>query len=105
MQRHPVPDANADGGNLVLAAFALVGPPHPYADPVVAAFAAHRQARERADDPVLDGGDEAAHVRRAPPEVEHDVADALAGAVIGELAAAAGDMDREARLDQLVRPR
>ena len=50
-------------------------------------------------------GDEAAHVRRAALEIEHDVADALARTVIGELAAAAGDVDRKARLDQLLRPR
>ena len=59
---------------------------------------------QRADDPFLDGGDEAAHVRSAALEVEHDVADPLAGAVIGELAAAAGGMHWKARLDQLVRP-
>ena len=34
-----------------------------------------------------------------------DIADALARAVIGELAAAAGGVDRKARVDQLLRPR
>jgi hypothetical protein len=55
--------------------------------------------------PFFDGGDEAAHVRRAALEIEHDIADPLAGAVIGELAAAAGAMDRESRFDQLLRLR
>ena len=38
-------------------------------------------------------------------EIEHDVADPLAGTVIGELAAAAGGVHRKARLDQFLRPR
>ena len=59
-------------------------------------------AGERADDPFLERGDEAAHVRAAALEVEHDIGHPLAGAVIGELAAAPGRMDRKARLDQLL---
>ncbi len=57
------------------------------------------------DDPFLDRGDEAAHVRRAALEIEHDIADPLAGTVIGELPAAADHMHRKTRLDQLLRPR
>ena len=93
VQRHPVPHADADRGDLVLGAFALVGPSHPNADAVVAAFAGDVEGGKRADDPFLDGGDEAAHIGRAPLEIEHHVADALAGTVIGELAAAAGAVD------------
>ena len=48
-------------------------------------------------------GDEAAHIRRAALEIEHDIADALARPVIGELAAAAGHVDRKARVDQFGR--
>ena len=71
----------------------------------LAPLAAHVEGGERADDPFLERGDEAAHVRRAALEIEHHIADPLAGAVIGELAAAAGGVDREARLDQLLRLR
>src|SRR5580692_11503424 len=101
VQRHPALDANADCRDLVLVSLALVRPPHPHADAVAAALAAHVESGERADDPFLDGGDEAAHVRRTALEIEHDITDALAGAVIGELAAAARDVNRETRLDQL----
>ena len=63
------------------------------------------KAGKRADDPFLDGGNEAAHVGRAALEIEHDIADPLAGTVIGELAAASGGVNRKARLDQFGRPR
>ena len=82
----------------------LVGAPHPDADAIVAALAAHAEGGQRADHPFLDRGDEAADVRRPALQIEHDIADALARTVIGELAAAAGDVDRKARLDQLLRP-
>ncbi len=104
MQRHPALHANADRGDFVLGAAALVRPRHPNADAVVAALAAYGEGGKRADEPFLDGGDEAAYVRRAALEIEHDVTDALTGPVIGELPATAGDVDRKARFDQLVRP-
>ena len=59
VQRHPLAHADADGGDLVLVAVALVGPPHPDADAVVAPLAAHIECRKRADDPFLQGRDEA----------------------------------------------
>jgi len=96
VQRHPLLHTDADGGDLVLVAVALVGPAHPDADAVFAPLAAHVEGGQRADDPFLQRGDEAAHVRPAPPEVEHDVGHTLAGSVIGELAAAAGLVDGEA---------
>ena len=42
-----------------------------------------------------------AHVGPAALEVEHHIGDPLAGSVIGELAAAPGAKDREARVDQV----
>ncbi len=81
----------------------LSGPPHPDADAVVAPLAAHVEGGERADDPFLQRGDEGPHVRLAPVEVEHHIGHPLAGAVIGELPAAAGLVDRKARLDQFLR--
>ena len=69
---------------------ALVRPAHPDADAVLAPLAAHVEGGERADDPFLQRRDEAAHVRAAALEVEHHIGHALAGPVIGELAAAAG---------------
>ena len=108
MQRHPVPHAHADGGDFILENIAhsltLIRAPHPDADAVVAPFAADIEGGQRIDDPLLDGGDEAADVRRAALEVEHDIADPLAGAVIGELAAASGHVDWKSRLDQFGRP-
>ena len=82
----------------------LSGRAHPHPDAIFAPLAAHVEGGERADDPFLDRGDEAAHVRRAALEIEHDIADALAGTVIGELPAAAGGVHGKARLDQLLRP-
>ena len=110
VERHPVADAHADGGDLVLARAAveqrrLVGPRHPDADPAGAALGGDREAGQRPDRPFLEVGDEAPHVLAARPEVEHDVDHPLAGAVVGVLAAAAGDVDREAhRLQQVLLP-
>src|SRR3546814_5636057 len=51
---------------------------------------------EGADDPVLEVVHVAPDVRPAPIQVEHHVGHALAGAVIGELAAAPAAVDGEA---------
>ena len=51
--------------------------------------------RERRDDPILERRDVAAKVGAALVQVEHQVDHALAGAVISELAAAAGAEDGE----------
>ena len=48
------------------------------------------------DDPVFQRADELLHVAAALGEVEHHIGHALAGAVIGELAAALGVEDGEA---------
>ena len=64
VQRDPALHADADRGDLVLVAVALVGPPHPDADAVVAPLAVDVEGRERADDPFLERRHEAAHVGR-----------------------------------------
>ena len=61
-----------------------------------APFALHIEARECLDDPLLEREHVAPHIGAAPLQVEHRVGDALAGAVIGEAAAAAGGVDRKA---------
>ena len=103
VERDPALHADADSGDLVLCALALLRPLNPHADAIVAPFAAHIECRKRSNNPLLDGGDEAANVGRAAFQIEHEIADPLAGPVIGELAAAAGDVDRKAGLDQLLR--
>ena len=104
---HPAGDAHADGGDLGLGPRGVIGDPD--ADAALAPFAAHAEAGEGADQPFLQPVHEAAHVaRRAravrPGEVQHDVGDALAGAVIGPLPAAAGGEGGEAAgVGQLLR--
>ena len=82
----------------------LLGPPHPDADAILAALAAHAEGRKGADDPFLQRHHEAAYVRSPALEVEHHIGDPLAGAVIGELPTAAGAMHGEACLNQFLRP-
>ena len=91
----PMPHAHPDGGDLVLAPVRLR---HPDADPARAPLASDTQAGEGADHPFLEGLDVAAQVAAAAGEIEHDIGDALARAVIGELAAAPAAMDRKAAL-------
>src|SRR5437764_106559 len=102
VQADPAPHTDADGGDLVLAAFALVVPPHPDPDAVPAPLARNAERRQRADDPVLERSNEPAHVRSAALEIKHHIGNALAGPMIGELTAAAGRMDRETGLDQFL---
>src|SRR3546814_4190535 len=82
----PAPDANADGGDLVLAAAASRDPD---ADPAVSPFAPDVEAGKRLDHPFLQVVDEAADIRIAALQVEHDVGHALSWAMIGVLAATA----------------
>ena len=96
MQRHPLLHADAERGDLVLVAFAFVRALHPDTDAILAPLAAHVESGQGADDPSFQSGDEAAQVRPAPPEINHHIADALAGAMIGHLAAAAALVNREA---------
>ena len=101
VEADPAAQLDPDGGDLVLARRAvgagrLVGPHHPDADPAGAALAGHVEVGEGGDHPILERGDEAAHVATAGIEVEHDIDDPLAGPVVGVLSATAGDMDRKA---------
>ena len=81
----------------------LSGRRDPNADPVVAPLARDIECGERADDPFLQRGDKAADVRAAALEIEHDVGDPLAGAVIGQLPAAPAFVDRKPRVEQVSR--
>src|SRR5260221_3864153 len=105
MERHPAAHADTEGGDLVLAPAPekVRAAVDPDADAAVAPLAAHGEARQSRDDPRLELADEGADVLLAAREVEHHIGHALAGPVIGVLAAATGLVDREARLDQVAR--
>src|SRR6185295_18520835 len=90
VQADPASQPDADRGDLVLMARAAFGPRDPHADTFLAPLPAHIEVRERADEPFLKRRNVAAYIRRAALEVQHEVDHALARAVIGELAAAAG---------------
>ena len=55
---------------------------------------------QRADDPVLEGGDKGADILAPALQVEHHIGDPLAGAVVGVFAASAGFKDRESDPDR-----
>ena len=70
VERHPVADAHADGGDLVLARSAvgqsrLVGTDHPDTDPAGAPLGRDAEAGEGADGPFLEVGHEAPHILAA----------------------------------------
>src|SRR5690242_2843252 len=88
----PLAHAYANGGDLALAPAAVVDPD---ADLPSAPLALQIEAREGADHPLLEAGDEAAHVAGAVLQVEQHIGHALAGPVIGVLPAAARSMNRE----------
>ena len=99
VKRDPAPQPNADRGDLVFGApqAALVGPRDPDADAVLAPLAANIEAGERRDHPGLERRDEGADILAPALQVEHHIGNALAGAMIGELAAAARPVDGKAR--------
>src|SRR5581483_12051251 len=101
VQRHPLLHADTDGGNLVLATLALVGPAHPHADAITTALADHFEDRKRANDPFFEGGNEAAYVGTAALEIHHHIGNALARPMIGHLPAAAACMDGKPRIDDV----
>src|ERR1700751_1924727 len=85
VQCHPTLYANADRGNLILKTWPFVGAVHPDADPIAPPLAAYVETGERANEPFFQRGNKAAHIGRAPLEIEHPIDDALVWSVIGEL--------------------
>src|SRR6185437_5372589 len=101
VEGHPMAHAHADGSDLALAAVRLGDPD---ADPAGPALALDVEERERADEPLLEPLDIAPEVGAVTLQVEHDVADALAGSMIGVLPTPAGAIDRkEPGIDQVRR--
>src|SRR6476620_1715867 len=101
VERNPMAYPDSDRGNLVFRTARLVGPVHPDADPVLASFAFDIEAFQGPDDPLFEGGYVGAQIGAAMLQIEHDIGDALARPVIGELAATPRSVDREARFDQI----
>ena len=105
---HPAGHTNADGGDLGLGSRGRTGDPD--ADASLPPFATHAEAGEGSDQPFLQPVHEAPHVaggHRAmrAGEVQHHIGHALAGAVVGPLAAAAGGEGGEAAgIGQLLGP-
>src|SRR5689334_21297026 len=89
MVAHPAPHANPDGGNLLFLAGRLN---HPQAHTALPAFGRNVELLQGADNPFLQVADIAPKVRLGIPcrKVEHHITDALAGAMIGELATPSG---------------
>ncbi len=92
----PLAQLDADRGDLVLARPAGALALDPDADPAVTHFAGHVEGGQGLDDPGLQRRHERAHVAAALGQVQHHIDHPLAGAVIGELAAAAALEHREA---------
>src|SRR5262245_43519626 len=92
VEANQAPKPAADGGNLVLPERNPLLVPHPDADKTVAGVRLHAERTQGFDDQFLERADEGAYVGPAGAYVEHHVADALPGTVIGELAATAGTM-------------
>ncbi len=88
VQAHPAPHADADGRDLALA--------DPDARQPLAPFAPRPRSRERRDERFFQKPQVAVQVAPAPAKVEDGVADELARAVIGRLAAAMDRLDRDA---------
>src|SRR5205823_10201465 len=90
VQRHPALHAHAERTDLRF--------PGTVADPdsnaSLGAVRGDPELGERVDHPAFERMDETAYVSAAPVEVEHHVADALAGPMIGVAAAPAGLVDR-----------
>src|SRR5262249_16233870 len=101
MHRHPSPDAHADRPDLGLASGCI----DPDSDASADRARRNSDIGECIDDPVLKALNIAPDIPPAPVEIELDIADALAGAVIGIAPAASAAMHREARVEQLVRLR
>ena len=105
-KRRPAADPDADRGDLVLGDFArrraACRGARPRRRPGPCASRPRRRTPQRLDQPAFERRHIGAHVRPAALEVEHDIGDPLARPVIGELPAAAGAIDRKARVDEVL---
>ena len=90
----PHPDSN--GCNFFVVDGAIGGAPlDPYSNPSGSLDARDAEFGKRGDDPTGEIADKCPHIASARFEVQHDVGNALARAVVGVLAAAAGRKDRK----------
>lgn len=100
VHRHPFADADPDRANL---GFPPVRRVAPDADPAIHRPCAHAKFCQRRYHPVFQCMDEAADIRVAILQIEHDIAHALARAVIGMAATAPGLVDGESLAEQFDR--
>ena len=94
MIAHPAANAHADGGDLV---FAAVVANHPDADSAGPSFAVHAQCSQCRDQPGFQVTHKGPDIGVAPLQIEHDIGNPLAGAMIGILAATSRAVDWKAR--------
>src|SRR5262249_32087045 len=99
VRAHPVPQAHADGGDLVLPLRIACG--HEYTHVTGTPECRDAELGQGIDDPSLKGSDIGAHVAEPALYVKHDIADALPRAVIGVLPPASGAVDGKARFDEV----
>src|SRR5262249_55208325 len=102
VEADPFSQPHADGGDLVFARPARASALHPNAHAPVADFALHVEARQCADEPAFEISDELCHVAPTLAQIDHHIGHALAGAVIGELAATPRLEDWEAVGDKQI---
>src|SRR5262249_1602335 len=100
MRAGPATQPSADRSDLLWSPGAV----DPYADEPVAPRCGDPKLRQRVDHDAFERIDKAAHAQAAAREIEHHVADPLAGTVVGIAPAAACDVDGKAfGVDELVR--
>src|SRR5439155_21150548 len=102
MHRDPTSNPHANRADLRIHPIVF----NPNSDPARNTISRDIKAIERIDHPALERMDEAADILAALLQVEHNVANALAGTMIGIASAAPGNIDRKAlRIGQLGRVR
>ena len=101
MQRHPLPDADTNCGNFVLAAVTLFRSLDPDTNAIATALTAHIEGGEGAYNPFFQSDDKPTDVRQTSLKIEHDICDPLSRAVIGKLAASAGLENRKAGINDV----
>src|SRR5690242_20800422 len=98
MQRDPLLHPDADGGDLVLAAFAFFRPADPNANAVVAPLCVNAEGGEGLYDPFFQGNDKTTDIRAATFEVKHHIDNPLPRPVIRHLSPSAALVQRKARV-------